>query len=139
MMSLFRAEAQINRKEAIIRQLDQHNAATLVINDTVAFKKYLAMDFLLNSSGNKISFGGERILSLMRTGRLKYVQFDVVTDTVYFFNKNTAISMGSEMAVSAGEGQLKDQLQKRRYTNFWVKEKNVWKLKARHSSIICAN
>ena len=135
----FIVEAQTTQEETHIRQLDQHNAATLVKNDTVALKKYLAEDFLLNGSSNRVSFGGERILSSMRSGRLKYVQFDVVTDTVYFINKNSAISMGSERAVSGSEGPLKDQLQNRRYTNFWVKENNVWKLKARHSSIICAN
>jgi len=130
--------AQDNNKDALIRQLDQHNAATLVKNDTTALKQYLAADFLLNSSRNGISFGAERILSSIREGRTNYVRFEVVTDTVYFINKKTAISMGSEIAV-VGAGPLKDQAQKRRYTNIWIREKGSWKLKARHSNIICNN
>ena len=123
-------------KDALIRQLDQHNAATLVKNDTIALKHYLASDFLLNTSGNRISFGAERILYAIRERRNSYVRFEVVTDTVYFINKKTAISMGSETAV-VGSGPLKDQVQKRRYTNVWIKRRGNWKLKARHSSLIC--
>ena len=54
-------------------------------------------------------------------------------------NERYAISMGSEKAVYTNEGPLKDQLQNRRYTNFWVKEEHTWKLKARHSNLVCGN
>ena len=41
----------------------------------------------------KVAFGEGGILTSMRSGRVKYVQFEVMTDTVYFINKNTALSM----------------------------------------------
>ena len=41
----------------------------------------------------KVAFGEGGILTSMRSRRVKYVQFDVMTDTVYFSNKNTALSM----------------------------------------------
>ena len=133
------AVAQNHHAEVQIRKMDQHNAATLVANDTAALKKYLAPNFLLNTSGNRISSGSEQIISSIGSGRIHYEKFEVVTDTVYFINKKTAISMGSETAVSGSKGPLKGVIQKRRFTNCWVKEKNTWMLKARHSSIICSN
>lgn len=124
-------------KDALIRALDRHNADVLVRNDTAALQVYLAPDFLLNTSGNTVSFGAGRIVAAIRSGRLRYTRFEVVTDTVYFPKKRTAISMGSETAVFGSEGPLQGAVQKRRYTNIWVKEGRTWKLKARHSSIIC--
>ena len=41
----------------------------------------------------KVAFGEGGILTSMRRGRVKYVQFDVITETVYFINKNIALSM----------------------------------------------
>lgn len=137
MLILHDTHAQSKRGDAVIRKLDQVNAATLVSNDTIKLKEYLADDFLLNSSNNKISFSAERILSSLRTGQMRYLRFDVVTDTVYYINNLTAISMGTETTVYGNDGPLKGVAQKRRYTNIWTAEKNVWKLKARHSSSIC--
>ena len=46
-------------------------------------------------------------------------------------------AMGSETVVPA-EDQLKPgQTIKRRYTNIWMKKEGMWKLVARHASVIC--
>ena len=124
-------------KEMAIRNMDRHNAETLVKKDTTELKRYLAKDFLLNGSNNKVSFGDERIISAIKNGRFRYKQFDVVTDTIYFISENTAISMGSETAVFENEDPLNELVQKRRYTNIWIREKDGWKLKSRHSSLVC--
>lgn len=124
--------AGAQKSDALIRQLDQHNAAVLVRNDTVALVKYLSPDFLLNTSGNTVSFGAGRIVAAIRSGRVRYTRFEVVTDTVCFPQKHTAISMGSETAATGSGGTVQ-----RRYTNIWIREGRSWKLKARHSSIIC--
>ena len=131
--------SQPDKNQTIIMELDKHNAVTLVKNDTTSLKKYLSKDFLINGSNNKISTGDHWIISAIKNGRIHYTQFDVVTDTVYFINKKTAVSMGTETVMSGSEGPLKNVLQKRRYTNIWINEKTGWKLKSRHSSIICSN
>lgn len=96
--------AQKSNSERDIRQMDRHNASTLVNNDTTALIQFLTEDFLLNTSGNRVSFGANQIISAIRSGRIRYLRFDVVSDTVYFINKKTAISMGSETAVFGSEG-----------------------------------
>jgi hypothetical protein len=131
--------AQNNNEESLIRHMDKHNAAVLVKHDTTALMVYLAKDFVLNTSGNKVSTGSEPIVTGIRTGRVNYTKFEVVTDVVYFINANTSVSMGSETVISAGEGSLKGIEQKRRYTNIWTKQNGKWMLIARHSSVICPN
>lgn len=129
--------SQSRDKADLIRRLDQYNAQTLVKRDTAALKQYLAGDFLLNPPSNKISFGSGPVISAMREGRTFYVRFEVTTDTVYFINRKIAVSMGGETAVFGSEGPLKGVELKRRYTNIWIKDKKKWKLKARHSNLIC--
>lgn len=131
------AHSQHKDPSAVIRDLDQLNATTLVKRDTATLKQYLAEDFLLNPPANKISFGSGRVVSALSEGRTFYVRFEVVTDTVYFINKKTAISMGGETATFGSEGPLKGIELKRRYTNIWVKKNRKWHLKARHSNVIC--
>lgn len=128
---------QAKSRADIIRQMALHNASPLIQNDTAALVRYLAKDFLLNTSGTNVSFGRERIVSAIRRGRIRSVQFDVRTDTVCFSRKRLAISMGTETVVSNAEGNLKGQIQNRRFTNFWTGNGRSWKLKARHSRVIC--
>jgi hypothetical protein len=128
--------SQKKNDQKAIQQLDIYNGLNLVERDTHALKEYVANDFILNPPGGKISYGRDRIVKGIREGKL-YLQFDVVTDTVYFPNKKTAISMGSETAVYGAQGQTPGAPMHRRYTNFWVWQKGKWWLRARHSSLLC--
>jgi ketosteroid isomerase-like protein len=128
--------AQNKSNVDIIRQMDQYNGLILIKRDTASLLNYVSKDFLLTPPSGTLSYGVDRIVKGIREGRL-YLQFDVVTDTVYLLEKNTAISMGSETVSYGLQGQQPVAPIKRRYTNIWKREKGKWMLKARHSSLIC--
>ena len=122
----------------VIRKLNIANAVNLVKRDTVALAEYVSKDFLVNRPGGKIGYGLDEIIKGIRDGRV-YLQFDVVTDTVYFINKKTAISMGGETVAYAMQGEKGSAPIKRRFTNFWIFKKGRWILAARHSAILCSD
>ena len=120
--------------EGIIRQLDYKNAAIVAKADTAALMDLLSSKFTINRTTGTVVSGRAKILELMRHGLVSYDSFAVQTEYVLVSSPTLAISMGSEVVVSGGNRDLKGQVVRRRFTHVWIKEKNKWKLLARHAN-----
>ncbi len=101
--------AQANKIEQLIRQLDQKNAQVVAKADTVALLKLWAPEFTLNRTDGTIVSGRENSLELIKQGMVSYTSFSVKTETVVIKNAKLAVSMGSEVVVSAGTGNSKGE------------------------------
>jgi len=123
--------------EGIIRQLDYKNAAVVAKADTAALMDLLSSKFTINRTTGTVVSGRAKILELMRHGLVSYDSFAVQTEYVLVSSPTLAISMGSEVVVSGGNRDLKGQVVRRRFTHVWIKEKNKWKLLARHANNVC--
>ena len=123
--------------EGIIRQLDYKNAAVVAKADTAALMDLLSSKFTINRTTGTVVSGRAKILELMRHGLVSYDSFAVQTEYVLISSPTLAISMGSEVVVSGGNRDLKGQVVRRRFTHVWIKEKNKWKLLARHANNVC--
>jgi len=123
--------------EGIIRQLDYKNAAIVAKADTAALMDLLSSKFTINRTTGNVVSGRAKILELMRHGLVSYDSFAVQTEYVLVSGPTLAISMGSEVVVSGGNRDLKGQVVRRRFTHVWIKEKNKWKLLARHANNVC--
>ena len=123
--------------EGIIRQLDYKNAAVVAKADTAALMDLLSSKFTINRTTGTVVSGRAKILELMRHGLVSYDSFAVQTEYVLVSGPTLAISMGSEVVVSGGNRDLKGQVVRRRFTHVWIKEKNKWKLLARHANNVC--
>ena len=123
--------------EGIIRQLDYKNAAIVAKADTAALMDLLSSKFTINRTTGTVVSGRAKILELMRHGLVSYDSFAVQTEYVLVSSPTLAISMGSEVVVSGGNRDLKGQVVRRRFTHVWIKEKNKWKLLARHANNVC--
>lgn len=131
------AIGQDNDIEAIIRQLDQKNASVVANGDTGALMNLLAPAFTINRTTGIIVSGRDKTLALMRQGIVSYDSFSVKTEFVLVQNPSLAVRMGSEVVISGGNRDLKGQLVQRRFTHVWIKEKDTWRLLARHANNVC--
>jgi ketosteroid isomerase-like protein len=117
--------------EEEIRKLEQEEVLAVLQKDTVMLLKLWDKDYVVNAPDNKINFAGKTtldrpVLTRSRVSFTREVEHVIVRG-------NTVFSMGSEtLAVTQGQPVVK-----RRYTNIWMKQNDVWKLMARHANVIC--
>jgi ketosteroid isomerase-like protein len=137
MICIFSAIGQNTDIETLIRQLDQKNAYVVANADTAALMNLLAPAFTINRTTGLIVSGRDKTLALMRQGIVSYDSFSVKTEFVLVENPSLAVSMGSEVVISGGNRDLRGQVVQRRFTHVWIKEKDNWRLLARHANNIC--
>ncbi len=82
--------------------------------------------------------GFEQIINRVKTGKINYLSFERVIEKVTFTG-NTSIVMGKEILIPQGSTQNTGKTVTRRFTNIWMKEKNMWKLIARQATIVSLN
>ena len=78
-------------------------------------------------------------MKLIQGGEITYESFSVQTEFVLVRSPTLVVSMGNEVVISEGNRELKGQLVRRRFTHVWIKEKEEWKILARHASNVCTN
>ena len=119
------------RIEQEIRKLDAAHADAILRGDLAALDKIWTTDFKVNNPFNEID-KADRI----RTGAVTYSSFVRVPESIQVF-KDTVIVMGRETAVPGGISPDAGKTINRRYTNIYMKREGVWRLVARHASVIC--
>lgn len=119
--------------EQEIRKLDLAHADAILRGDLAALDKLWTADFRVNNPFNEID-KADRI----RTGAVTYSSFVREPESI-LIHGNTVIVMGRETAVPKGSSPDAGKTIKRRYTNIWMKRKGMWRLVARHASVICPN
>jgi ketosteroid isomerase-like protein len=119
--------------EQEIRKLDLAHADAVLRGDLAALDKLWTKDFKVNNPFNEID-KADRI----RTGAVTYSSFIREAESILVHGA-TVIVMGREIVVPKGNSPDAGKTINRRYTNIWMKRKNLWRLIARHASVICQN
>jgi ketosteroid isomerase-like protein len=127
--------AQNQNIEAEIRRLEQMEVKAIIEKDTITLLKLWDKDYVVNAPDNKINFAGKNTLDrpVLKRGRTSFTR-DIEQIII---RGNTVFSMGSETVVPTGDQSNTQQPIKRRYTNIWMKQGDVWKLVARHANVVC--
>jgi ketosteroid isomerase-like protein len=132
----FRLYAQQEEVESTIRSLEQREVKAVLAKDTAALRKMWAADFTVNSPMNSIQAAGKNTLDRPVMTRMAYQEFERNIEQI-LVRGEMVITMGNErVVVKANDGQAGRTI-KRRYTNIWMKQNNVWQLTARHANEIC--
>lgn len=127
--------AQDQNVDAAIRSLEQIEVQAVLEKDTVTLRRIWDKNLIVNSPENRVvlSTANPADRPVMTKARLSFTrQVEQI-----LVRGNTAISMGSETLIPAGDQSQSGQPVKRRYTNIWEKQEGSWKLVARHASIVC--
>lgn len=130
-----------NENDAVekeIRRLDSAEADGLLHKDVAVLETIWADDFTVNSPRNAISRGRNEVVALIRNGIIDYSSFVREIETI-LFHGDTVIVMGSETITPVGKAPFAGQTVQRRFTHFWMKKKDEWRLTARHANVICRN
>jgi hypothetical protein len=123
--------------EVVIRGLENEEREAILKKDTTKLYQLMSLEIVVQNPENAI-VGFRQIINRVKTGKINYVSFERLIEKVTFFD-NTSIVMGKEVLISAGSTENSGKTVTRRFTNIWMKEKNVWKLTARQATIVSLN
>lgn len=135
LISNFSSAQQSN--EAVIRRLENEERQAILAGDTTRLSQLMSFKIVVQNPENAI-VGFKQIIDRVKTGKISYTSFDRLIEKVTFFN-NTSIVMGKEVLIPQGSTQNAGKTITRRFTNIWMKEKNIWKLTARQATIVSIN
>jgi ketosteroid isomerase-like protein len=127
--------SQNQKVEKEIRQIEEKRIAAYMAKDTATILKIYAPGYFVNSPSNRVIALDEFIKRLM-SGVISTTDY-VNTIEKISIHGNVVISMGHESYKGAEKNPEAGQTITMRYTNFWIKEKDGWKLFARHANIVC--
>jgi hypothetical protein len=121
--------------EAEIRILEQSEVQAILSKDSVTLLKLWDKNYTVNSPDNVVVIPGK---STLDRPVLKRARTTFTREIEHIILKgNFAISMGSETLTPVDDASQTGQVVKRRFTNIWEKQKEGWKLVARHANVIC--
>jgi ketosteroid isomerase-like protein len=123
--------------EATIRKLENAEREAILKRDTTMLSELMSTQIVVQNPENTI-VGFKKIMSRIKDGKINYSSFERRIDNIAFVG-NIAIVMGLETLIPQGDIQNAEKTVKRRFTNIWMKEKDIWKLTARQATIISVN
>ncbi len=119
--------------EHLIRHLEQEIVSAILNGDTVALKTLWSSDYLVNTPRNDIAKDRNAVLNNQRAGLIDYSSFERIIEEVRV-QKKVVITMGYETLVFKNNP---GKINKRRFTNVWMKKNGRWQQTARHASVMC--
>ena len=139
---VIRMEAQNNFENPIlkeqIKKIDLAHAQAIFDGNAIALDSLMSDDVTVNHPTNRIVKEKKELLDLIKTGTIRYTKFERTPETFLFYEK-MVIVMGSEVVVPAKGAPNAGKNLKRRYTNVWMKNKDIWQLTVRHANNVCEN
>jgi ketosteroid isomerase-like protein len=117
--------------EAEVRRLDAEEANAVLRSDYARLDELWAEDFVVN---NPINTVGMARTSRLRMGGITYSSFVRVPEFVSV-RGDIVIIMGHEIVVPRPPSPAAGQTQNRRFSNFWMKTAQGWRLSARHANL----
>ena len=123
--------------EVIIRQLENAEREAILKGDSTVLLQLMSPQIVVQNPENAI-VGFTKIMDRVKAGKINYSSFERNIENIAFVN-NIAIVMGLEILIPQGTSQNAGKTVKRRFTNIWMKQKDVWKLTARQATIISVN
>lgn len=119
--------------EMEIRKLEKHWTELLDKGDTTALLEIWSENYVVNNPNGKIVTPKD-IVALMKSGH-KFPAVKRIIENITF-NQDIAVVMGKELQQPSDMNPNSEEWIPRRFTNVWIKNKNVWQLAARQSSKI---
>ena len=136
LLIFFCTYSQNKNIEKEIRKIEKKRIDAYMIKDTATILKMYAPDYFVNSPSNRVIALDEFIKRLM-SGIISTTGYTNEIEKI-IIKGNIVISMGHESYIGAEKNPEAGQTITMRYTNFWVKENDSWKLFARHANIVCS-
>jgi len=128
------AQGQISA-EAEVRSLDDAERIAALKRDTTALKRLWSDQFVANGPNNKVVADKRALLNALvpRSSYVRQIEFVRVDGDFAFI-------MGLETLVAATDapsvGLVAGQPTRRRFTHVWKRERDTWRLYARHANVI---
>ncbi len=132
----FNSSAQ-QTDEATIRRLENAEREAILKRDTTMLSELMSTQIIVQNPENAI-VGFKNIMSRVKEGKINYSRFERRIENIAFVG-DIAIVMGLEILIPQGVTQNAEKTVKRRFTNIWIKEKDIWKLTSRQATIISVN
>jgi len=123
--------------EATIRWLEDAEREAILKRDTTVLSELMSTQIVVQNPENAI-VDFKKIMSRIKDGQINYSSFERTIENIAFVD-NIAIVMGLETLIPQGATQGAEKTVKRRFTNIWMKEKDIWKLTVRQATIISVN
>jgi len=123
--------------EATIRKLENAEREAILKGDTTMLSELMSTQIVVQNPENAI-VDFKKIMSRIKDGKINYFSFERRIDNIAFVG-NIAIVMGLETLIPQGDTPNAKKTVKRRFTNIWMKEKDIWKLTVRQATIISVN
>ena len=120
--------------ETEIRKLEKHWTELLDKGDTTSLLGIWSENYVVNNPNGKIVTPKD-IVALMKSGHTFPTVKRIIENIT--FNQDIAIVMGKELQQPSNMNPNTEEWIPRRFTNVWIKNKNVWQLAGRQSSKIC--
>ena len=124
------AMSSIETWEQEIRALEEAGRVAFLAADTDTLAAMWDDALLVNSPLNIIN-DKQRVLDLLKAGRILHTFDDVVIERVERYD-NIVVVMGRDTVDGPPHGQIVE----RRFTNIWQLQDSGWKMIARHAQII---
>lgn len=125
-----------HQAEADIRRLEALEITTVQRGDSLALRQLWHQAFVVNNPYNQI-VTRPQIIAFMRQGQLDYSTVARVVERVTLVD-HVAIAMGYEIVTPQRATQFAGKVERRQYTDIWLKTKAGWRLTARQASIVAA-
>lgn len=123
-----------SKAESEIRRLEEREIRTVQRGDTAALLRLWSNAFVVNNPYNQI-VTRPQILAFMRQGQLDYSTVQRVVEKVTVVDQ-VAIAMGHEIVTPQRATQFAGKVERRQYTDVWLKTKAGWRLTARQASLV---
>jgi ketosteroid isomerase-like protein len=124
-------------REATITALEEQERRAVLEQDFASLERIWAEDFVVNTPRSEVAADRGALLDLFRKGVAHYQSFDRRIELIRFTGDH-AIVMGAETVRPIGDAPLAGQTVERRFTNFWRREGDTWRLVARHANVLPA-
>jgi ketosteroid isomerase-like protein len=124
-------------EEALIRSLENEEREAILKGDTTMLYRLMSSQIVVHNPENTI-VNFKQIMQRIKSGKINYGTFERQIEKITFIG-DAAIVMGKELLIPKGATQNANKTVTRRFTNFWMKENDVWKLSARQATIISIN
>jgi hypothetical protein len=120
--------------EADIRRLEALEITSVQRGDTLTLRQLWHPTYVVNNPYNQL-VTRPQILAFMRQGQLDYSTVERVVERVTLID-HVAIAMGHEIVTPQRATQFAGKVERRQYTDIWLKTKVGWRLTARQASIV---
>ncbi len=126
--------------EGLLHSLDDQERAAALNRDVPALERLWSDQFVVNAPNNQVVVGRQQNLDLFVRGGV--INFSSFERTIEFMrvDGDFGVIMGLETVVPRTDvpsaGLVAGQVIRRRFTNIWKKEGDMWRLYWRHANVI---